>query len=93
MSVGRLLYHDKRLSISREISCNTCHPLAEYGMDGRPFSEGHRGQRSSRNAPTVFNAAGQFVQFWDGRTASVEEQAKESMLNPVEMAMASQEEQ
>ncbi|HEY6034664.1 MAG TPA: cytochrome c peroxidase, partial [Kofleriaceae bacterium] len=39
------------------------------------------------NAPTVFNAAGQIAQFWDGRAATVEEQAKGPVLNPVEMAM------
>ena len=47
------------------------------------------GQKGTRNAPTVYNAAGHFAQFWDGRAPDVEEQAKGPVLNPVEMAMAS----
>jgi len=43
-----------------------------------------------RNSPTVYNAAGHFVQFWDGRAADVEEQAKGPVMNPVEMAMPSE---
>jgi cytochrome c peroxidase len=52
-------------------------------------STGDRGQKGARNAPTVYNAAGHFAQFWDGRAADVEEQAKGPLLNPAEMAMAS----
>ncbi|APR82491.1 Cytochrome c551 peroxidase [Minicystis rosea] len=50
---------------------------------------GHKGQLGARNSPTVYNAAGHFVQFWDGRAATVEEQAKGPLTNPVEMAMLS----
>ncbi len=45
------------------------------------------GQLGGRNAPTVFHAAGHLAQFWDGRAADVEEQAKGPILNPVEMGM------
>ena len=48
---------------------------------------GHKGQKGDRNSPTVFNAAGHFAQFWDGRAPDVEAQAKGPVLNPVEMAM------
>lgn len=87
VELGRLLYHDARLSKNQQISCNTCHTLARWGVDGEPTSAGHRGQRGARNSPTVLNAAGHFVQFWDGRAKDVEEQAKGPVLNPVEMAM------
>jgi len=90
ISLGRMLYFDPRLSRSQTISCNTCHPLENYGMDGQATSEGYRGQHGARNAPSVYNAAGHFVQFWDGRAADVEEQAKGPVRNPVEMAMASE---
>ncbi|MCA9634875.1 MAG: c-type cytochrome, partial [Myxococcales bacterium] len=53
-------------------------------------SPGHKGQRGDRNSPTVLNAATHFVQFWDGRAADVEEQALGPILNPVEMAMPSE---
>ena len=91
IALGQMLYHDKRLSKNQDISCASCHELDKGGADARPTSPGHKGQLGSRNAPTVLNAAGQFVQFWDGRAKDVEEQAKGPILNPVEMAMASSE--
>ena len=87
VALGRLLYFEPRLSKSQTISCNSCHDLAKYGVDGEPTSTGHKGQKGDRNAPTVYNAAAHFAQFWDGRAADVEEQAKGPVLNPVEMAM------
>jgi cytochrome c peroxidase len=90
IALGRTLYYDSRFSKAQQISCNTCHPLDRFGADGEPTSAGHRGQRGARNSPTVYNAALQFVQFWDGRAADVEEQAKGPVLNPVEMAMPSE---
>ena len=89
ISLGRILYFDARLSKDQAHSCNSCHPLAKYGADGQPTSVGFKGQRGSRNSPSVYNAAAQFVQFWDGRAPDVEAQAKGPMLNPVEMAMPS----
>jgi cytochrome c peroxidase len=89
VSLGRKLYQETRLSRNRDISCNTCHPLDRYGVDGAPVSTGDRGQKGARNAPTVYNAAGHFAQFWDGRAPDVEEQAKGPVLNPIEMAMPS----
>ncbi|MCL5742733.1 MAG: cytochrome-c peroxidase [Acidobacteria bacterium] len=87
IALGRMLYYEPRLSKSQKISCNSCHMLDKYGVDNQPTSDGHKGQKGDRNSPTVYNAAGQFVQFWDGRAANVEEQAKGPVLNPVEMAM------
>ncbi len=87
--LGRMLFYEPRLSKSQTISCNTCHDLSQYGADGQPTSDGFKGQRGTRNAPTVFNAAAHFAQFWDGRAADVEAQAKGPVLNPVEMALPS----
>jgi len=87
VDLGRMLYFEPRLSKAGDVSCNSCHDLADYGVDHERFSVGHAKQRGGRNAPTVYNAAGYFVQFWDGRAANVEEQAKGPILNPVEMAM------
>jgi cytochrome c peroxidase len=92
ISLGRMLYFDPRISKSQTISCNSCHPLAKYGVDGQATSEGYQGQHGDRNAPSVYNAAGHFAQFWDGRAADVEEQAKGPVRNPVEMAMSSEQE-
>jgi len=87
IDLGRMLFYETRLSKSQKISCNSCHMLNNYGVDSQPTSEGYKGQKGDRNSPTVYHASGHFVQFWDGRAANVEEQAKGPVLNPVEMAM------
>ncbi len=90
VALGRMLYYEPRLSKDQKISCNSCHDLSKYGVDGEPTSDGHKGQKGDRNSPTVYNAAAHFAQFWDGRAADVEEQAKGPVLNPVEMALGSE---
>lgn len=89
VELGRRLYYEQRISISQKLSCNSCHGLATFGVDNEPTSVGHDGQRGARNSPTVYNAALHFAQFWDGRAADVEAQAKGPVLNPVEMGMPS----
>ena len=74
--LGKMLYYETRLSKDGKVSCNTCHPLDKYGAEEERFSSGVGGQKGGRNAPTVYNAAGHLAQFWDGRAADVEEQAK-----------------
>ncbi|MEO7112157.1 MAG: cytochrome c peroxidase [Polyangiaceae bacterium] len=87
VKLGRQLFFETRLSKSDQISCNSCHGLTTFGVDNAKTSTGHGGKLGRRNAPTVYNAAGSFVQFWDGRAPNVEEQAKGPILNPIEMAM------
>lgn len=89
LNLGRMLFFEPRISRDQKVSCNSCHDLAKYGVDGAATSTGFQGQRGNRNAPTVYNAAGHFVQFWDGRAATVEIQAAGPILNPVEMAAPS----
>ncbi len=90
VTLGRFLYFDPRLSKNQDISCNSCHRLDQAGVDGEPTSPGHKGQLGGRNSPTVMNAGLHLAQFWDGRAADLEEQAKGPILNPVEMAMPSE---
>jgi len=59
------------------------------GEDNRPNSMGVNGQTGGRSAPTVWNAAFNTVQFWDGRAASLEAQAAGPVTNPIEMGMKS----
>ncbi|MBV7434038.1 cytochrome-c peroxidase [Cardiobacteriaceae bacterium TAE3-ERU3] len=87
VELGRKLYFDPRLSASGNISCNTCHNLATYGVDNLAKSPGMDAQLGGRNSPTVLNAALNATQFWDGRAQDVEEQAGGPLLNPVEMAL------
>lgn len=85
--LGRMLFYEPRLSIAQDISCNTCHLLDNYGVDGLPTSVGHQGAVGGRNAPTVYNAALEVAQFWDGRSPDVEDQAKGPIQNQIEMGM------
>lgn len=91
VELGRRLFFDKRLSANQTMSCNSCHGLSlqTAGAEHEATSVGAFGQRGERNAPTVLNAGFHVAQFWDGRAASLEEQAKGPILNPKEMAMSS----
>lgn len=89
IDLGRMLYFEPRMSATGNMSCNTCHGLNNYGMDGLRFSFGHTGNPVGRNSPTVYNAALHVSQFWDGRAANVEEQAKGPILASGEMGMPS----
>ncbi len=87
--LGFLLYHDARLSADNTVSCASCHDLTMAGVDNKQYSEGVQGQKGGVNAPTTFNAVYNFVQFWDGRAATLADQAAGPPLNPVEMASQS----
>lgn len=84
-ALGERLFHDKRLSGDNTLSCASCHDLQRGGVDGQPSSTGIGGAKGPINAPTVFNAALNFRQFWDGRAATLEEQAAGPVHNPKEM--------
>ncbi|MBO8438742.1 MAG: cytochrome-c peroxidase [Bacteroidetes bacterium] len=86
VALGNLLFHDVRLSLDNTISCASCHGLNTGGVDNKQYSEGVGGQFGGVNAPTVYNAYYNFVQFWDGRAVSLADQAAGPPLNPVEMA-------
>jgi len=88
VELGKMLYFDPRLSSNGTISCQSCHNLMEGGDDHRPTSIGVHGQAGGRNAPTVWNSAFHSVQFWDGRAATLEDQAKGPPVNPIEMGMS-----
>ncbi|WP_088278841.1 cytochrome-c peroxidase [Ideonella sp. A 288] len=85
VALGEKLFHDKRLSRDNSLSCASCHNLARGGVDGLPTSVGIGGAKGPINAPTVFNSGLNFRQFWDGRAASLEEQAAGPVHNPKEM--------
>lgn len=89
IELGKMLYFDPRLSVDGTISCNSCHNVMSDGGDGRPVGVGVRGQRGGRGSPTVWNSAFHSVQFWDGRAASLEDQAVGPLTNPIEMGMPS----
>ncbi len=85
--LGKRLFFDKRLSLDDSISCAGCHLPEKAFADVGQFSEGVGGRKGDRNAPTLVNRVFSGAQFWDGRAASLEEQATGPVQNPVEMAM------
>lgn len=89
IKLGQQLFFDKRLSKNNAQSCNSCHAVDQSrgGVDNEPTSPGAFGKRGDRNSPTVLNAGYHIAQFWDGRAATLEDQAKGPILNPGEMAM------
>lgn len=85
--LGKKLYYDESFSANGAMSCNTCHPIHNYGVDNERTSPGHDGTRGTRNSPTTFNAYFHVAQFWDGRSPDLADQAKGPVLNPVEMGL------
>ncbi len=85
IELGRRLYFDTRLSGDGTLSCASCHSPALGWTDGRSTSKGIDGQVGHRNDPSIINAAYHATQFWDGRAASLEEQALGPIENPIEM--------
>ncbi len=85
VALGKRMFHDTRLSGDETISCASCHSLKKGGTDQAVSSTGIRGQIGPINAPTVFNALYNHRQFWDGRAATLEEQAGGPVTNPLEM--------
>lgn len=85
VALGKILYHDGRLSGDGTISCHTCHQLDKGGVDRLPVSVGIHGQKGGINAPTVYNAVFNHAQFWDGRAKDLADQAGGPPFNPIEM--------
>jgi cytochrome c peroxidase len=83
--LGRYLYFDPRLSADGSVSCASCHDPRKGFTDGAAVSTGIKGQQGGRSAPTVINRAYSLAQFWDGRAATLEEQVKGPIANPIEM--------
>jgi len=75
IDLGWHLYYDKRLSKDGTIACVTCHTPEHGWSDGKPLMVGIGNQVGGRNSPTILNRLFSDLQFWDGRAASLEEQA------------------
>lgn len=87
VSLGKQLYYDARLSEDNTVACASCHSPRFGFTDGAAVSTGIEGQKGGRSAPTTINRIFSTAQFWDGRAASLEEQAVGPIANPIEMGM------
>lgn len=85
VSLGRMLFYEKRLSGNQGMSCGSCHQQAHGFAEPRQFSVGITGAMGTKNAMSLANLlwAGRF--FWDGRSQSLEEQALIPIEDPLEM--------
>ncbi|MDO4575766.1 MAG: cytochrome c peroxidase [Planctomycetia bacterium] len=91
VALGKKLYFDTRLSADGTVSCATCHDVTRGFTDQIPTSEGIRKQFGKRNAPTNLNAGVLHNMFWDGRSPSLDHQAMQPIINPVEMGVENDE--
>jgi cytochrome c peroxidase len=87
IALGRKLFNDTRLSRDRTLSCASCHDAKRAFTDGKIVSEGVGGRHGKRNAPTLVNRGYGSAQFWDGRSASLEEQVLKPIQDPSELDM------
>jgi cytochrome c peroxidase len=85
IELGRQLYFDPKLSSDGTVSCADCHHPDEGFARHTTFGVGINGQEGNRNSPVSYNRLLSAIQFWDGRAATLEEQAKGPIANPIEM--------
>ena len=92
VALGKKLFDDKRFSSTGQVSCATCHDEKKAFTDSplrtsEGIKKGGKALTGTRNAPTVVNSAYFDVQFWDGRSPSLEDQSQHPFINPVEMGL------
>lgn len=85
VALGKKLFFDKRLSADGTVSCATCHDVTRAFTDQRATSEGIGGKLGRRNAPTTMNAVLLQTAFLDGRSPTLDHQARLPIINPIEM--------
>jgi cytochrome c peroxidase len=88
VTLGQMLFFDPRLSGSGMISCASCHNPGLGWSDGLPKGLGHLGTQLGRHTPTILDVAFGEPYFWDGRAASLEDQAKGPLTSAKEMNMS-----
>lgn len=91
IALGKRLFFETALSQQQNIACNSCHRLDGdgSGVDHMAVSVGTNGTLGTRNSPTVLNVGFETRLFWDGRSRDLVDQAKQPILNPIEMGMRS----
>lgn len=87
--LGKKLFFEKNLSLNQDISCASCHSFNKGGADNLPTAVGHKNQKNPfhLNTPTILNAAFSKNFFWNGRTKTLQEQAKGPLQASFEMSI------
>ena len=86
--LGERLFFDAGLSADRRLSCASCHDPARAFTSGTRIAAGVFGRTGARNVPTILNRAYGQSFFWDGRAATLEEQALGPIQNRTEMGLS-----
>lgn len=86
-TLGRVLFHDTRLSADNSVSCGTCHQQSRAFSDGATPSIGISGTPLGRNTPGLFNLQFQRRLFWDLRVQGLINQVLQPIGHPDEMGM------
>jgi cytochrome c peroxidase len=80
VALGEALFHDKRLSVDGTLSCYSCHQNEDGNGGHDPVAIGPGGKALPRHSPVIWNVA--FLKnafYWDGRSATLEAQAKAAL--------------
>lgn len=87
VELGRKLFYEKKLSGDNTQNCASCHKQENAFTDPNQFSTGIDGLQGDRNAMPLFNMAWNYNDefFWDGRSTTIEGQAHDPVVNPIEM--------
>ena len=88
VALGERLFFEPLLSADEKLSCSSCHKPEHAFSDTVAVSAGVYGRRGTRNAPSIVNAAYGDSFFWDGRAATLEDQALQPIQAPNEMDMS-----
>jgi cytochrome c peroxidase len=87
VELGKMLFFDPRLSSLNNLACASCHSPMFGWSDGLTTAKGFQSKVLGRASPTVVNTGYNTIQMWDGRKATLEDQAMGPMESMDEMAM------
>ncbi len=96
VTLGRYLFHDVRLSGTGTQGCASCHNPEHAFAEAQPTSIGSTGERVSRNAPGLANAAYYSTLTWSSRLlVTFEQQMLVPMFGeqPIELGITGKEDQ
>jgi cytochrome c peroxidase len=85
VALGKRLFYDTKLSGNNTMSCGSCHAQENAFSDSNQFSVGISGKAGNRQSMAIFNLGWSDLFFWDGRAKTLEEQAHDPVVNPIEL--------
>jgi len=89
VTLGRVLFYDKNLSVNNTVSCASCHKQEFAFGDNEIVSQSWNGEFTRRHASKLINLhyASTDDVFWDGRSRLIL-QPLETISNPIEMGFS-----